>query len=139
MTPVFTLVVALLSIQSSYVQDSEKLAVDVPDTIQFWFPPDAQWRIRTYAIEHDIHVYSLGASSEEKIATPDFAVEHIKKHYSDVTASLIVLKFANPTDQTEVARILAAHNQNGTLEVSKSGIAFYNPDRGHYRTKSTPK
>jgi len=139
MAPVFTLVVALLSTQSSYAQEVEKPAADVPDTIQFWFPPDAQWRVRTYAIDHDIHVYSLGASPEEKRTTPHFAVEHIKKHYSDVTASLLILTFADPADQKEVERVLAVHHLPGKLEVSKSGIAFYNPDRGEYRTKSTPK
>ncbi len=138
MTSVFTLVVALLNVQSSYAQEVEKPAAEVPDTIQFWFPPDAQWRIRTYAIDHDIHVYNLAASKDNRV-TPDFAIQHIKKHYADVTASLIVLTFADPKDEKEVERVLAAHSLKGKLQVSKSGIAFYNPDRGEYRTKSTPK
>ena len=35
--------------------------------------------------------------------------------------------------------VLAEHGLKGSLEVSKSGIAFYNPDRTKYRTQSTPK
>jgi hypothetical protein len=139
MSSVFTLVVALLSVQSSYAQDVEKPAASVPDTIQFWFPPAAQWRVRTYAIDHDIHVYNLGASPEKERVTPDFAIEHIKKHYADVTVSLLVLTFVDPRDQDEVQRVLRAHGLKGKLEVSKSGIAFYNPDGGIYRSKSTPK
>ncbi len=138
MTPVFTLVVALLSVQSSYAKEVEQPAANVPDTVQFWLTPDMQRRIRTYATDHDIHVYSLGAREEKKVSV-EFAVEHIKKNYADVTASLVVLTFVDPKDKKEVERVLAAHHLKGTLEVSKSGVAFYNPDSGEYRTKSAPK
>jgi hypothetical protein len=135
----FTLVVALLSVQSSYAKEVEIPAAGIPDTIQFWLAPDSQWRVRTYAIDHDIHVYALGDDTEEKKISADFAVAHIKKHYSDVTASLVVLSFADPKDQKEVERVLAEHGLKGSLEVSKSGIAFYNPDRAKYRSQTTPK
>jgi hypothetical protein len=138
MASTFTLVVALLSVQSSYAKEVEQPAAGVPDTIQFWLAPDMQWRVRTYAIDHDIHVYNLGAVEEKKVSA-EFAMEHIKKHYADVTASLVVLTFVDPKDPKDVERVLAKHQLKGTLEVSKKGIAFYNPDRGEYRTKSTPK
>ena len=139
MTAPFTLVFALLTVQSSYAQEREIPATGVPDTVQFWLTPDSQWRVRTYAIDHDIHVYEVGAESEEKKFTAESAAEHIKKHYGDVTASLLTLTFKDPKDQKEVDRVLAEHGLKGALEVSKSGIAFYNPDRARYRTQSTPK
>jgi hypothetical protein len=135
----FTLIVALLTIQSSYAKELEQPASGVPDTVQFWITPTSQWRIRTYAMDHDIHVYSLGAAPDKEKVTPEFAVEHIKKHYADVTASLVEITFNDPTDTKEVERVLAEHRLTGTLEVSKSGVAFYDPDRARYRSQSTPK
>jgi hypothetical protein len=134
----FTLVVGLLSVQSSYAKEVEQPATGVvPDTIQFWLTSDTQQRIRTYAMDHDIHVYNLGSVEENKMSA-EFAIEHIKKHYADVTTSLVMLTFSDPRNKQEVERVLAAQHLNGTLEVSKSGVAFYNPDGGEYRTKSKP-
>jgi hypothetical protein len=135
----FTLALALLNTQSSYAKEIEQAVSGVPDTIQFWLSPDSQWRVRTYAMDHDIHVYSLGTAAGKSKVTSDFAVEHIRKHYADVTATLAVLMFNDPTDIKEVERVLAEHHLTGTLEVSNSGVAFYNPDRAKYRTQSTPK
>ena len=133
MDATFILVLALLTTESSYAQEVERPATKVPDTIQFWFAPSAHWRIRTYAIDHDIHTYTLGS------LTPDEAVAHTQKHYSDIVSSLVVLTFHDPTDKEEIQQVLAEHKLTGTLEVGKSGVAFYNPDKGEYRTKSHPK
>jgi hypothetical protein len=89
-------------------------------------------------MDHDILVYSLGSATEKKVSA-DFALEHIKKHYTNITATAIVLTFNDPTDKKEVQRVLDEHHLKGTLEISKSGVAFYNPHNGEYRTKSTPK
>src|SRR5262249_6828611 len=118
MTPAFTLVFALLTVQGSYTTNTEAPAEGVPDTIQFWLTPTNQWRIRTYAMDHDIHVYTLGSAAETKIST-DFALEHIKKHYTNVTASVIVLTFSDPKDKKDVQRVLEDHHLKGILEVSK--------------------
>jgi hypothetical protein len=39
---------------------------------------------------------------------------------------------------TDVERVLKAHHLNGMPETSKSGMAFYNPDRGNYYSQSSP-
>jgi hypothetical protein len=139
MESVFTLVLALLSVESSYAQEIERAATKVPDTIQFWLTPAAQWRIRTYAIDHDIHTHTISARPDGSHFTADEAVTHIKKHYGDIAPSVIVLTFRDPNNEDEVRGLLSEHKLTGTLEVSKSGIAIYNPDRGDYRTKSKPK
>jgi hypothetical protein len=133
---VFTLVLAILTVQSSYAQEVEQPAQRVPDTVQFWFAPDTQWRIKTFAVDHDIHVYQIQGGGR---LTTDFAQNNIKKSYGDITASVVVLEFPDPRNQAEVERTLKQHNLNGTLEAVKEGYYFYNPDRGDYRTKSKPK
>jgi len=60
------LVLAVLTIKSSYSQNVE-LAVahagDAPDTVQWWIGEGGCWRLRTYAIDHDIHRSGIGSSS----------------------------------------------------------------------------
>ena len=63
MTNAFTLVLAILTVESSYVQEIERPATRVPDTVQFWFAPESDWRIKTFAIDHDIHAYRIGKTN----------------------------------------------------------------------------
>src|SRR5579862_1306894 len=139
MSASFVLVVALLSVESSYTGNLERPSHGVPDTVQFWFSPDADWRIKTFAIDHDIHVQKVGTRTTPQRLTPEAAVANTRKHYGDVISSLQTLEFADPHDTAAVSRILKSHNLHGTLEISPSGVAFYNPDSGHYRTQSVPE
>jgi hypothetical protein len=134
-----TLVIGILTIESSYAQNTELPARGVPDTLQFWIGPDKAWRIRTYATDHDIHPHSLGDLGKVKDRPAEFARDHIKKHYGDVLASTLVLEFPETSDPNAVRRVLAQHNLKGSLEVAKSGFAFWNPDDGHYQSKTTPR
>src|SRR5947199_7117315 len=133
--PEYMLVLAVLSTESSYASEIERPATLGVDTAQFWFGSSGAWRVRTYAIDHDIHVYQVGTPGATPGFQPENAEAHIKKHYSDVLAKLLVLRFKEPTKKIEVAQVLASQGLSGTLEVSSSGFAFYNPDRGEYKTK----
>jgi len=135
----FVLVLALLTIQSSYKSDTERPAVAVADTAQFWFGDQTSWRIRTYAIDHDIHIYSLGARSDGTLFTPNEAEAHIRKHYGEVLAKYYIIRFKNPADPHEASVVLRAHGLNGKLEVAPAGFAFYNPDGAKYKSQSKPK
>lgn len=139
MAHAFTLIVALLTVESSYVQEVERPVKAVPDTVQFWLAPDSQWRIKTFAIDHDIHVYRIGAAAGVGRLTAEFARNNIKKSYGDVTAEIVALEFANPADPTEVQKVLGERHLGGKLELVKDGYWFYNPDAGIYRTRSAPK
>lgn len=139
MNPPFTLVLALLTIESSYSQDLERPATIVPDTVQFWFTPEIQWRIKTYAIDHDIHVHSVGETSSGTQLSLDLARTNIDKHYGDVVSTLIILEFNDPTNQHEVQRVLSNHKLPGILELVDTGYAFYNPDSSDYRSQTKPQ
>ena len=75
----FTLIVAILSIESSYLDEVERPVKDVPDTVQFWLTSASQWRIKTYAIDHDIHVHRLGGEQSATRLSVDFAKRNIEK------------------------------------------------------------
>jgi len=129
------LVLALLATESSYKSAIERPAGRLADTVQFWLGSQGPWRIRTYAIDHDIHIHSLGTAPVE----PDFAQAHITKHFGDALDRQHVLSFADPADAEAVRRVLDQHGLSGTLEVAPAGFAFYNPDGNKYRTQSEPK
>jgi len=44
----------------------------------------------------------------------------------------------NTRTSAPVILIVAAHGLTGTLEIGKSGLAFYNLDSGHYQPQSDP-
>ncbi len=134
----FTLVLAILSVESSYLNEVERPAKTVPDTVQFWFTPDSQWRIKTYAIDHDIHVHRINIADEARRLTTEFAQNNIKKSYGDVTSEVLILEFPDPKNEAEVKRILRDKKLNGTLEEVKAGYYFYKPDSGNYHTSSKP-
>jgi hypothetical protein len=134
----FTLVLAILTIESSYAEKVERPASIAPDTVQFWLTPESQWRIRTYSIDHDIHPYKIGARPDGSRLTPEEATAHIAKHYGGIAPKTVVLRFRDPSDKGDVRRVLEEHGLTGDLEVGKIGIAFYNPDKAKYRSKSAP-
>ena len=129
------LVVALLTTESSYQSEIERLSTSVEDTIQFSFSASGRWRIRTYAIDHDIHVHSIDNGTIDD----HFAEAHIDKHYGEILEKRYTLKFKNPNDIEDVSRVLQAAGLRGTLEVAPAGFAFYNPDSQKYRTQSEPE
>jgi hypothetical protein len=137
-TAPFVLVVALLTVESSYQTNVERPHQTTPDTVQFWFTPDQDWRIKTFAIDHDIHVHSIRDVGVTRQFHPQDGVENTRKNYGDVLERIIILEFSDPSDSEEVQKLLAANGLSGTLEIGKSGVAFYNPDRARYHTQSRP-
>lgn len=134
-----TLVLAVLKIKSSYSQNVE-LAVaeagDVPDTVQWWLGRGGCWRLRTYAIDHDIHAYKIGNSSQ---ATLELAQTNNQKTFGDVIKAHHVIHFVNCADPSELAAEFERIGLCPRLEISPGRFAFWKPDEATYSTKSTPE
>lgn len=130
-----TLVLAVLSIESSYAADVERPARGVPDTVQFWLAPDGQWTLRTHAADHDLRVHRIAPRNDGSPYAAGDAEALLDKHYADVTARRVVLAFPTPCDAEDARRILAGKGLGGTLEVRPDGWAFYNPDGAEYRQR----
>jgi len=133
-----TLVIGILTLESSYAQNTERPSRGTPDTVQFWIGPESVWRIRTYATDHDIHPHRLGDLGTVKTPTA-FAREHLKKHYGDVLASTVVLDLTDVNDTQATQRALVQHKLKGSLEIARSGFVFWNPDGGPYKTQTMPR
>lgn len=139
MTAAYILVIGLLTVQSSYQRDVEEPREAIPDTVQFWYSPDSDWRIKTFAIDHDIHVHEIRKKGADQKYGVEQAKANTERNYGDVLDRLLVIEIADPTDSDAVTRILRSHGLPGSLEVGKSGVAFYNPDGGRYHSQSRPE
>ena len=132
-----TLVIAVLTVASSYLRNTEEQAGDVPDTVQWWIDEAASWRIKTFALDHDIHVYAIGPDESGDLR--EVAIANTRKHYGDVIASQHVLEFPQLLDPESTRTVLADAGLGSDLEVAPAGFAFWNPDGARYHSQSRPK
>jgi hypothetical protein len=132
-----TLVLAILNVRSSYIAETEEAIgdADVPDTLQWWLG-DQAWRIKTFAVDHDVHTYSCGPNKPELL---ELAKQNNLKHYGDVIAAQYVLEFSDCANAESVAAVLANAGLANRLEVAAPNFAFWKPDDARYRTQSKPK
>src|SRR5262245_44459548 len=115
------LIVFKLSIQSSYVEDSEAEAdMDAFDTVQFFISDTGAWRIRTFSIDEDVHVYSLGT------ARPDMeklVIASTEKTYGDIIVAKHV--FSSADGIPGLKRELEAAGWSASVrESAQHGFAF---------------
>jgi hypothetical protein len=128
-----TLLLAVLTTASSYARELEQEASDLPDTLQWWIGSET-WRIRTYALDHDIHTHLVSKSGQEAL---ELALGNNAKHYAAITREQHVIEIPDGTDGPAVARALAALELAPFLEVAER-FAFWKPDDAPYRTQSSP-
>jgi len=132
-----TLLLAILNIRSSYSQNVERRAGrdEPPDTLQWWIGGDAVWRIRTFAVDHDIHTYRAEVVPD----ILEIAAENNLKHYGNIIESQYHLEFADCNDRADVENVFAKTGLQPNLEVAGDRFAFWNPDQARYRTQTVPR
>lgn len=130
-----TLVIFFLTVQSSYSANTEEPATnEVFDTVQFFESESGGFRIRTYATDQDVHVWSLGKSVGDIVS---LARANTEKHYGDVLLEGYILRSETGIDG--LRRELAARGLSTHLEISDSGFVFWAPERTRYRSRSKPQ
>jgi hypothetical protein len=128
------LVIFFLSIRSSYLRNEEhEASEDVFDTVQFVGTDHGTWRIRTYAEDQDVHIWSIGVASADLVA---FARDHTEKHYGDVLTEGYIIDSSG--DIEGVRRELRERGLSVHLEIAPNGPLFWAPEGSEYRTRSTP-
>ena len=133
------LVLAVLTIKSSYSQNVERAVLDaddVPDTVQWWLGGGGCWRLRTYAIDHDIYSYKIGNSLQ---TTVELAQTNNQKNFGDIIKAHHVIHFVDCADPSELAAEFGRIGLCPRLEISPGRFAFWKPDDAVYSTKSTPE
>lgn len=129
------LVIFFLTVQSSYLSNSEAEATkDSFDTVQFVATDNGAWRIKTYATDQDVHVWSIGASPKNIV---DLARQNTEKHYGDVLSRGYVIKSTAGIEG--LRHELKKHGLSNDLEISELGFLFWTPAGSNYRSRSKPK
>jgi hypothetical protein len=134
-----TLVLAILNVKSSYIAETEEPlddGRDVPDTLQWWIGTDHTFRIKTFAVDHDIHMHRLSKGGPAVVA---MAVANNSKNYGDVIARQHVIEFGDCTDLAAVSEAFSEIRLPPSLEVEPAQFAFWKPDDAAYKTQSRPK
>lgn len=115
-----TLVLTILTVQSSYIREIEEPVnndTDVPDTVQWWIAPTGSWRIKTFAMDHDIHTYAIGDHTfpiENDGELRDLAQE---RHYWNVMHSQHFIELADCLDREEIVRAFRAEGLEPRVEI----------------------
>lgn len=132
------LLLALLSVKSSYSREIETALEntdDVPDTLQWWFGDGGCWRLRTYALDHDIHAHQVANSLQ---TTLELAKKNNHDNYGDIVKSQYLVHFVNCTNQAELEAEFGRIGLVPRVEIVAGQFAFWKPDEAAYSTKSTP-
>src|ERR1700722_14239883 len=95
------LLISILKVASSYVRNVEEPAGAVPDTIQYWLQPGRAWRIRTFALDHDIHIHALEKLPHAMQQYVEPFQQSTQHHYGDLLAATHVIEFDDFTDREE--------------------------------------
>lgn len=133
-----TLYIFSLTVESSYSENFERPAGTKFDTLQWWIGAHGAWRIKTYAIDADIHPYKIDAE-RPKEEFRKLAVENSKKHYGDITKKMTIIEVpANATDQ-DIVTLLKKEGLKPTFEWVDDGYLLWLPDSSQYSTKTKPK
>jgi hypothetical protein len=96
------------------------------------------WRIKTFAIDHDIHVHSIDSKKKSDADTVDLFVQNTKKHYGDIIDSLKVIKFDDLAKTELVEQVFKSNGLAPNLEIYEE-FAFWNPDNQEYISQSAPQ
>lgn len=129
------LVIFFLSVQSSYSSNTEISATkDAFDTVQFYAADGMSWRIKTYAQDQDVHIWSLGEGTSDLVA---LARSNTEKHYADVLTEGYVIETEAGIEG--VRRELEERGLPSNLELPPSGVVFWAPPGTAYRSRSVPK
>ncbi|WP_416763383.1 hypothetical protein ACNI65_12385 [Roseateles sp. So40a] len=129
------LILFRLSIRSSYAADTEEEATeDSFDTIQFFSHEGAVWRIKTFAIDQDVHVWSMDVSEVDDLV--ELAVGNTESNYGDVLEEGYILN--SETGLEGLREQLAERDLDTHLNETSVGAVFWTPAGTSYKSKSRP-
>lgn len=123
-----------LTIKSSFKQNIEVAADNGFDTLQFYIHEETIMRIRTYALDHDIHIHQVNLRDKSVAETMEMLIQTTKIHYGDAIEKEIELTF---TDRAELQSLL---KKEGLLTLVEAGenYLYWKPDKEKYKNQSNP-
>lgn len=130
------LIIYLLTVESSYLRNTERPALHSRDTVQYCLSQGNGFRVRTYALDKDVHIYSIGQVTEKSLE--DLAEANTQKHYGDVILEKIKLVSIGGLDGLKLQMTKRGLSQEFEIKTDGS-FAFWSPEPlGTYKTRSEP-
>jgi len=127
------LVLFLLTIKSSFINDEESEATDEQfDTIQFVQTEKGTWRFKTFAEDEDVHLWSIEAEGD----LVELAIETTNRHYGDVIDEAFIIESEDGVEG--LRRELKKQGLSDNLQISPKGPLFWSPPGSNYSPKSAP-
>ena len=133
-----TLIIYKLTVESSYADDFERPAEESFDTIQWWIGNKRAWRIKTYAVDNDIHPYRL-ETNKPKSELLELAAANTKKNYGDVIGKRFIIEIPDGPSEEIVRELLRNQGLKESHEWVDSGYFLWLPDGIELKTKTKPK
>jgi hypothetical protein len=133
-----TLIIFTLTVESSYAQGVERPASKRFDTVQWWIGASGAWRIKTYAIDSDIHPYRIDTKASRDELT-QLALANTQKTYGDVIAKKHVIEIPHRASLESIRPLLREAGLRELAEWVTPGYLLWLPDDSHYATKTKPK
>lgn len=133
-----TLYVFTLSVESSYEKNFERPAREKFDTVQWWIGSHGAWRIKTFAVDADIHPYRID-TDQPKEALRQMAVENTKKHYGDVIRKMVVIEVPVGATSEAIAALLKKEGLSERFAWADAGYLLWLPDGSMYSSKTKPR
>ena len=131
-----TLIIFFLGIQSSYSENREEPIEGFADTVQWVITDERVWRIRTYAVDQDVHVHLVAKEIDPSIDYVTLAQANVEKHYGDVLNGKVILHSDKGVPGIEAH--LVRHGLGAHLNMGQNGMLFWSPEGTDYRTRSHP-
>ena len=131
------LIIFKLKIKSSYNQNIEQPADKSFDTLQFFVHDQTILRIKTYAIDHDIHIHAVNLRDGSVEKTIEILVASTNIHYGDAVDKMVELDIKDLNDHEGIKAMLTKEGLSPYLETPKDFI-FWNPDNKKYQNQSNP-
>lgn len=129
------LILFRLSIRSSYTANTEEAATeDEFDTIQFFAAEGSAWRIKTFAADQDVHIWSLDGVAMDDLV--ELAVSNTEANYGDVLEEGYILD--SDTGLDGLREQLEERGLPPQLKETGFGVAFWTAPGTDYKTKSRP-
>ncbi len=130
-----TWLIYVLTVEGSYLQNTERPAIGAPDTYQCWITPNAAFDVRTFAIDKDVRILQMGHPGG--ISDPvQYFQELALEIYGDIIArSYRITAVAGETAEQlrEKVKTLGLHPN---VEYTPFGFPLWLPEDAKYWSQS---
>jgi len=134
-----TIILVPLLVRGSYIEDREirlEELEDNIDTLQWIINDDITFRIRTFALDYDIHIHKVGKADFDIV---EYAIQSNHKYYGNIMHRQYAQILNNFPALTEGNELLESLGLPGEFRPLFDKYMYWSPDREEYFSQSRPE